>query len=174
MKMTGFNEQAVLGETSGALHLDNPDTLVAVTTALAEQGKNRLLIYSHSLRHLIYDHTSFIESVKNLAIRSNRSVVRILLVDAASIKAQGHRLVYLAQRLPSTIEIRIRPLEEESDLRSFMLVDDAGYVMRGRWHDIHASEADFCDRPKVRNLAREFGNIWEHSAIDSSLRQLSI
>lgn len=166
--------QFILGETAGTLRLQGLGELGAHSCHMAGQCRKRLLIYSHRLNPGIYNRNCFVEAVRQLVIRHPSTRVHIMVADTAEMVGGGHRLLGLAQDLTSSIAIRRRNEEYESDLRSFMLADEEGYLMRPLWHDLNNARADYSARPVVRNLADEFQRIWERSDLDPALRRLHL
>lgn len=139
---------------------------------LAAGARRRILIYDWQLNRLVYDQECLIMAVKQLAASQADTHVRILLADTWPIRLGGYRMLDLARRLPSTIEIRLRADQFAGDLRSFMLVDDGISVYWPVWHDLNDSIAEEQNRHRVRKLAAEFTKAWEQSAPDPALRHL--
>ncbi len=164
----------VLGVHSGTLRLEGLEALQAHSCHMAEQCRRRLLIYSNRLNPHLYNTGCFIEAVRQLVIRHPSTQVEILVADTTALVKGGHRLPRLAQDLPSSITIRRRNEEYESDMRSFLLADEAGYLLRNLWHDMNSVRGDYAARPVVRNLADEFQRIWDRSEADPGLRRLNL
>jgi len=164
----------VLGEHSAALRLGGLEALQAHSCHMAAQCRRRLLIYSNRLNPHIYNRECFIEAVRQLAVRHPSARVKILVADTTALARGGHRLIRLAQDLPSSIAIRRRNEEYEDDMRSFLLADEAGYLLRNLWHDLNSVKGDYHARPLVRGLAGEFQRIWECSEADPGLRRLNL
>ena len=163
-----------LGETAGLLRPRGLDELKGHTCNMGNQSRRRLLIYSHRLNPDLYNQGCFIEAVRRLVIRHPSTRVQILVADTAELVRGGHRLLSLARDLTSSIAIRRRNEEYESDQRSFLLADEEGYLMRPLWHDLNNVRADYSARPVVGNLADEFQRIWERSDLDPALRRLHL
>lgn len=167
-------EEFRLGETAGMARLQGLDELKFHLCHMAGQSRKRLLIYSHRLNPDLYNRCGFIEAVRQLVIRHPSTRVQILVADTAELVRGGHRLLSLAQDLTSSIAIRHRNEEYEGDLRSFLLADDEGYLIRPIWHDLNNVRADYSARPVVRNLVGEFQRAWECSDLDPALRRLHL
>ncbi len=140
---------------------------------MTEQATRSIDILSHDLEARLYDQRPFLEAVKRLSIRSRFSRVRILLQDNSRVQQQGHRLIEMASRLPSRIEIR-RPHPDYIDHpENFLIVDARGYIRRHRGNG-YQGEADYDNRLQAAQLTRLFSEIWECSEVDSCLRQLHL
>ena len=168
------NQKVVLGETRGERHIAGLEAMRLHSCAMAEGCRRRLLVYSHRLNPDIYNQGCFVEAVRQLIIRHASTRIRLLVADTTELGRGGHRLVQFAQDMASSVEIRRRAPEFDSDLRSFLLADESGYVLRNLWHDLNNARGSYYDPPRVRNLAEEFMQVWEQSEPDPALRRLSI
>ena len=129
-------------QTPRAKVLSGLSELQAGSCRMAAGARQRIFIYDWQLNRSVYDQECLVEAVKQLAIRHGNTHVQILLADTENIRLGGYRMLDLARRLPSAIEIRLRAEQFAGDLRSFMLVDDASYVYCPVWHDLNASLAE--------------------------------
>ncbi len=161
-------------QTHGAHVLRGLSELQAGSCRMAAEARQRILIYDWQLNRSVYEQDCLIEAVKQLAIRHANTYVQILLADTERLRVGGYRMLDLARRLSSSIEIRLRAEQFADDLRGFMLVDDASYIYYPVWHDLNDSIAEDGNRFRVRELAIEFTRAWEQSEADPRLRQLSI
>lgn len=166
--------QASLGETSGDYSLSGLGEIQTASCNMAEQCHRRLIVYAHRLNRDIYEQPCFLEAVKLLAIRHPNTRIQILIADIEQMRVSGHRLLDLGRKLSSSIEMRVRTEQFAHDLRSFMLADDCGFLLRPIWYDLNNASLSFRDRYRVKNLAEEFLTIWEQSELDPALRQLNI
>ncbi len=159
---------------------DRPHVLAGLSDLQAEicrmagGARRRILIYDGQLNPAVYEQPCMVEALKQLAIRHAGTHVQILLADTERLRKGGHRLLTLARRLPSTIEIRLRAEQFSGDLRSFMLVDDADSIYYSVWHELRDGVAESGNRFRVRELAQDFMQAWEQSAADPGLRQLLV
>jgi hypothetical protein len=164
---------AILGETSGKLHLNGVSECRDAAVSLANQAKRSIYIFSYDLDSKIYNQADFLEAVKNLAIRSEHSHVKVLLQNNEKVQREGHRLVQLWRRLTSKIELR-RPSPDYIDhTENFLLVDKTGYLHRRLYTDYEAT-VDFNSRFETNRLCMFFNEVWEQSEPDSELRNLHI
>ncbi len=164
----------VLGESRRPLSLSGLEALQEHVCRMAGQARRRLLLSSHHLDDRIYGQPCFVEAVRQLAIRHPAIRMEILVEDAQRLTRQGSRLLLLAQDLPSSIAIRCRDPEDRDDERTFLLVDDCGYLLRNLWHDLHDIRGNYADRGQVRRLEQEFRRMWERSHLDPALRRLHL
>jgi len=102
-----------------------------------------------------------------------RARIRILLLDNQRLIKGGHRLLDLARRLTTSIELR-RPIAEYRERPDeFLLVDHSAYLYREQ-ADIPHAVASYHDPLKARGLQGEFLEIWEHSEPDPEIRRLHL
>lgn len=162
-----------LGQTNELLSLESAADHRTVTLAMAQQGARTLHIFTRDLDHAVFDTPEFEEAASRLARDSQYSRIRILVQDSSAAVRRGHRLVGLAQRLSSKIEIR-KPVAEYADVnRAFFVADETGYITR-QLADRYEAVANFCDRLAARDLVAFFTEVWERSQQDSQLRRLHL
>jgi hypothetical protein len=108
-----------------------------------------------------------------LARRGRRSHVHIIVQDSARAVKEGHRLITLAQRLSSYVQIR-NPGRDHMDYAGAFLVADGTGLLRRNLADRYEGVVDFNDRLAARELERYFLEVWEHGHPDPQLRRLLI
>jgi len=136
-----------------------------------EQAQRTLEILSYDLDAALYDRQPFLTAVKHLCLRSQFSRVRILLQNNTRVQKQGHRLVDLARRLPSSCEIR-RPHPDYIDRQENFLVADQRAYIRWGLSNRYQGYAAPGNRLKAQHLSNLFDEIWQCSQADSDLRRL--
>jgi len=164
----------LLGQTADLLTIDEPRVLRHAAAALAKQARRELRVLTPDLEPVLYDHQPFLEQVTRLALeRRGRLPVRILLIDEGPAVRRGHRLIELARKLSSSVEIRAVPAELAEQADHYLLADDAGYCLR-RYAAPRSALVDFNDPRTVRRIQREFEQIWEQGAAHPGLRRLHV
>ncbi len=167
-------ENLVLGESSETLAISGLEELQRHSCNMAESCRRYLRIYSHGLNAEIYNQACFVEAVRQLVIRHANTRIHLLVADIGELARGGNRLVQLAQDMPSSLEIRKRAEEFNSDQRSYLLADECGYILRNLWNDLNNVRLDYNSPYKVRSLGDDFLRVWEQSEPDPALRRLSI
>jgi hypothetical protein len=140
---------------------------------MAAQARRELCLFTRDLDKAVYDQAGFLDGVKALALRSGMSRVRILLQDHGPVLAQGHRLIELARRLSSSVEIRTPPQEWSDHAENFLLADEIAYLHHQEAGN-YAATADFFAPLATQRLLRRFDEVWEASQVDSELRRLHL
>ncbi|PUB77561.1 MAG: hypothetical protein DBO99_09210 [gamma proteobacterium symbiont of Ctena orbiculata] len=164
---------AQLGKSSELFHLHTIEEHQIHAVSMVRQAKRYLSLFTQTLDPQIFDNPPFVDATKQLAMRSRFSRIRILLQDNSLVVQQGHRLVELAQRLSTAIEIRI-PGEEYLDYaENFMLVDELGYLHRKQAENLLGT-ACYNDRRQVNRLQSIFDEAWEYGVPDRELARLHL
>lgn len=160
-----------LGATDREIPLATAGEHRAIGLALARQCRRRLEIVSRSLDPRVYDSAELAEAVKQLAIGHRNARIRLLVADPEPLIHDGHRLLDLAGRLPSFIELRVLAVEDRDFNEAFLIADGSGYVHRSQ-AERYEGTANFNHRSKARELARRFDALWDMAEPDPNLRRM--
>lgn len=166
-------ETAALGESAAEITLESSEQIGALVLAMARQCQRELDIASRQLDPAVYDSTAFVDAVKDLVLGSRYARVRILINLPEVVIKQGHRLVTLAMKLSSFIEIRVPAPEDQDFNQALLIADRTGYIHQ-QLSDRYEGSADFSNRARAGELARAFDLLWEKAAPDPNLRRLHI
>lgn len=148
---------------------DNRDASVAV----AAVAKRELALFSRDLEPLLYDRQEFITVVQALATRSRMSRIRMACIDPGASVRAGHRIIALAQRFSSYIEVRRASRDHENLKDTFLVADDTALLYRPLctryegYADLHAPM-------EARERLRPFEEIWQQAEPDPEFRRLGI
>lgn len=148
---------------------DNRDAALA----LAQGARRSISILTVDLEPAVYDTEDFIETVKQLALSSRFAQIRILVQDPTRAVKEGHRLVELARRLSSFIEIRKPHEDYRTTAEAFLIADESGLLYRTvatRYEGI----ADVADAAQARDKLKLFNQIWQRSEPEQELRGLKL
>jgi hypothetical protein len=160
-----------LGETSLEFELERQAEMCAVAHALAAQAQRSLLLHSEDLEPAIYDETAFLDAVSRLARSRSKSRIWILLQDTRKVVQHGHRLIEIARRLSSAIQIRRPAMQYRNYHESFLLADGSGYLHRPIAARFEGT-ANFHDPGKAADFEKYFMEVWERSEQDEEIRRL--
>lgn len=148
--------------------------LSAARRLLLADARYRLALQQPSLGIGWYDSAEELSELRRIATAGRSAQIRIVLFDPQRALRDSHRLLTLAQRLPSTIEIRV-PLEpsDRMDSGAYLFNDQGGYLwLRDAEQD--GGRADRCDRAAQAPLLHDFEQRWERSVRARELDNLSI
>ena len=142
-------------------------------TDVARSAKRSLAIFTQDLEPEVYDRIEFLDSIKNLILTHKFARVRILLKDPLRSIKEGHRLVELARRFSTFIEVRVIHQDYHQHGEAFLLADHAGLVYRvnaSRWEGIADTNS-----PRITQRYMEFfDRVWDVSNVAQELRALHI
>lgn len=161
----------------------NPDksrTVINSLTQLKEEtneiltsAKRSIQIYSCDLDPRILNNRQVENNVLNFVKRSRNSKVQLLIYDECLLRGVDHRLVSLAQKFTSFIDIRIVPKDFHENPFGFYLVDNRQMIYRS---NVERYEAEKLAMPNfvIQNKSKLFHTIWQTSSPASFLRALHL
>ncbi len=162
-----------LGESRHEYQLDSSDQHQQAVILLAQQCKKTLDIISRELDPQVYDDLRVAEAIKQLALSSRYSRIRILVSETSALARRGHRLLDLAMKLPTFIEIR-KPGKEHRDFNQACLIADGlGYIHQPH-ADRYEATLDFDRRKIAGELQKTFDDLWDKSDADMNLRRINL
>lgn len=168
-----MESEYLLGITHGNIALRSIEQNRETALALAQQANRSIQIATRDMDALLYDNEPFIDALTALARRHAKSHIDILVWDSMAAIKQGHRLIHLAQRLSSYVQIR-KPADEHAHYtEAFLVADGIGYMTRNLAERYEGS-ASFNAPLEARNLSQLFSTMWDKSTPDPQLRRLHI
>ncbi|HWX68024.1 MAG TPA: GNAT family N-acetyltransferase [Rhodanobacter sp.] len=158
----------------GALPAGSRSETAAARLQLLGDTRHRLAIYLPLLGNDSYASTEELAELRRIAISGRGAQIRILLHDPAAALRNDHRLVALAQRLSSAIQIRV-PMEEAdlAYISTYLLNDTGGYLFLPE-ADRPQGRAALHDRASQAPLQQHFDDVWERAERASVLQTLDI
>ena len=145
----------------------------AAAVEVARVAKRELVLFSRDLEPPLYDHEDFIGVVQALATRSRMSRIRIVSIDPGAAVRAGHRLVGLAQRFSSYIEVRRAARDHAEMAETFLVADEAGVLYRpvsSRYEGYAGTQLPL----EARQYLKTFESIWNMAEPDVEFRRLGI
>jgi len=162
-----------LGDDSETYHVDSSEEVLLASVAMLSQTRRTLEIVSRHLDPLIYDTVEFSARLQRFIVGAKRASVRIIVMDSTPIIGRGHRVIDLAQRLTSYIELRNPGRQHANYNSAFLLADRIGSV-----HRILADRFDgvinFNDARAAKSLGEQFEEMWPLATPDLNFRRLSL
>jgi hypothetical protein len=162
-----------LGKSTEELVLDTSEEVAEVALAMARQCRRTLDICSRHLDPKLYEHGDFVEAIRQLARRSSRSRIRLIVLQPEGLHRRGHPLINLAGTLSSFIEVRVPGKEHKDFNEAILIADETGYIHRPR-SDRFETNASFCSPARVGALVLQFNEIWEKGGSDPNFRRFSL
>lgn len=141
---------------------------------IAKRTQRQLIILSQELDFPVYSQEALYSELIQLAKRDRQSQIAILVKDVRPLIERGHRLLQLARRMSSKVEIRKLLTEPENETCAYA-IGDKQYLLY-KHDDLHYQGfVNYSGAPESKSLLEEFSYLWEqHSYADPSLRQLVI
>ena len=157
-----------------ALVAEGRDQAVAAIADLLADTTHELAIYTRDLDPALLDVPSILDAIKRIALSGRRARIRVLVQEPRKPVADGHRLIALAQRLPSVIEFRT-PQDEQDRLyaSAFLINDRRGYLFR-TLGSRNEGEGSTYAPGRHAQLRDYFDQVWERSVSSEELRQLAL
>jgi hypothetical protein len=166
-------EMRQLGESEEPVPFSTAAENREIARQMAAQARRSLHLFTADLDPLVYDEPGFVEAAARMARSHPRARVLVLVHDADLAAKRGHRLVTLAQRLSSRVEIRKTPAEFVGSGDTFLVADTTGYLRRPIASRFEG-EACFRDPFGARGLQERFEEAWERAHADPQLRRLRV
>jgi hypothetical protein len=141
---------------------------------LLAEARHRLAIYQPRLTGEVFASQAELDELRRLAISGRGAQIRVILHDPAAALRDSHRLIALAQRLSSAIQVRT-PVEE-LDLAypsAYLLTDQGGYLFQPE-ATRPGGRGSRRDRAAQAPLLQHFDEVWERSMPASVLQPLHI
>jgi len=158
----------------GALAAASRREVADARLQLLTDARHQLAIHLPMLGNDSYASAEELAQLRRIAISGRWARIRVLLHDPAAALRNDHRLVALAQRLPSAIQIRM-PVDE-ADLAyvsAYLLNDVGGYLFLPE-ADRPEGRAARHDRASQAPLQQHFDEVWERAERASMLQSLDI
>lgn len=162
-----------LGEHNTDITIDTSEDNLAAVLRLVGQGGRSLDIFSRDLEPRIYDNADFADAVRSLAIKTRDMHVRILVIEPDFIIKHGHRLIELARRLTSHMEIRKVHEDYCNNPEAYLVVDKRGLLHR-KLASRYEAVVNFNNPMSATELHNQFSEMWDRSKQYMDFKRLYI
>ncbi len=162
-----------LGEDKQLILLRGESDFQNIIIEMAGQAAQNIRIYSPVLSHDLYDQPKLNAICSRLARRNKYTKIEILVFDTHRMIKNGHALLSIARKLPSSIGIKVVDPEMRQQNLEYMLIDGRGVIYRPE-ADKFQGTACFSNITECNRLTRHFAANWESGILDPNLRQLRI
>lgn len=157
-------------DTSGTLQpFESREDARRHTLAMFAQAQHSLRLYSPDLEPWLYNQSDIVQAATSFLLAHPRNHLRILLADPTLAIRQGHRLLTLARRLTSSIQIRTLNPDYPAQTSAFLVVDERCLLIRPEPERI-AGYALYQNPGRARALRHQFDTAWERSLSHPDLR----
>ncbi len=141
--------------------------------ATLDHPSRQVRIYSQLLDHALFDDEHVVSALSAFVRHGPPAHMRVLIHSASAIVSRGHRVVELARRLVSKIDIRQVPAELAQDRHTFVVADTTAFFLMPDFTD-YQGFSNIYDPVEASQLAERFDHLWERSQENPELRTLRI
>lgn len=173
MKQERFFENFMLGVTQGEISIEERALNIAAVHKLASSAVLNLHVISRALDHMVFDRSDIIEAFSKMVRRNRNASVKILIYDSTNIIKDGHRLINLADRLPSKFTVRKIPKEFTIYNEGMVTADGKGFLYNPQ-SDRYEGNVTFNDQTRCAELDKTFIDLWNQSESEPELRRVSV
>jgi hypothetical protein len=162
-------------EDTGPRAVGNREELTGARLQLLTAARYKLSIYLPRLPADVYSSPAEVAELRRIATSGRGAEIRVLLGDTADLLRDGHRLIDLAQRLPSALQIRV-PADDQAENRTssaWLLNDGYGYLFLPD-ADRLEGRAALRDGPGQAPLLLQFEQMWERATPATHLQPLGL
>lgn len=141
---------------------------------LLQQARHRIDLHSRHLLPMLADDDKVLVELRRMATSGRQARLRFLIHNPEQLLRDGHRLLALAQRMETAIEIRqVHEREDRQYPSAFLLDDTGGYLLQARFNQPRASGSTHAPG-RHHPLGRYFEEVWQRSVVASALRRLDL
>jgi hypothetical protein len=150
-----------------------PEPFADYAVLLAQSASRYLWVLSPRLDHAAFDNEALADALSALARDSRQTEVRILISDSRDIVGRGHRLLQLARRLPSKVQLQRLAEHPDWNGETIVIRDHDGVLYKPGGSD-HEAFYEPNSRASAQRHIDLFRELWRYSAKDPDLRSLSV
>jgi len=152
--------------------VDSEMAVRELSLAVIGRARRELRLFTRDLEPTLYGDPSLVEALKDFATGGRLRHVQLLVLEPERLRAEGHPLLTLTQRLSTVFQLRtpIDP-EDRQAAESFLVADETAYLHRplaSRWEGSACLEGP----ARARALAGAFERRWERARELTELRAL--
>ena len=171
--MLDFSNYELGKSTQGSLKIETRQENAEATLELVKQCKQKLAIVSHDLDPYIYDQIDLVDAMRKLAIRNRHVEIRILVFEPELVVRRGHKLLDLAGKVSSFIQMRKPSKDYDKFNEAVLIADEVGYLFREN-AERYKAKLNFNSRRESKYLLEVFDSMWETAKPDPNLRRMLI
>lgn len=162
------------GSESHLLTSTDRESARAAVLAVVATARRELCVFTRDLDPDLFENSEVLEAIKQVAIGGPHARIRILVQEPVRARADGHRLIALAQRLTSVFAFRTPVEEIDRQYAGSYIVSD-----RDAWFERPLAsrfDGEGSSHAPGRNaqLLESFNAIWERSEDCAEMRRLEI
>lgn len=141
------------------------------TNLMTEQAQDTLDIFSRNLDPGLYEQTTFLDNLSRLCVRNRKARIRFLVQQPVEAVKCCQRLLELARKLSSSIELRQPHPDYRHHNEAFLVADRCGLIFR-KMSDRYEGTANFYTPVEAQRKTDFFTEVWERSEVHPEFRRL--
>lgn len=157
----------------GQKNFDGREEALSALSEYLTKPRRTLYLYSQHLDSSLFDKTEVLDALSEFVRAAAQNRLRILIHSSQLAVARGHRLVELARRLESKVEIRMVPSDMANEDKTYLCWDNKGYWLLPDYAN-YLGQTNDADSVSATRLAAEFERTWQRSVSDPELRLLGL
>lgn len=156
------------------IEADGPEQLQVASINLLEAANHQACLFSPALDASVMATAAALQQLRRIACSGPHARLRFIIQDVDQAVADAAPLISLAQKMPSTIQLRVAG-DDVDRLRTdaFLLNDRHGYLHRPQ-SAFPLARGNSHAPGRHRQLQRLFDEMWERALDSPRLRALSI
>ncbi len=158
----------------GALPATTGDEVAAARLQILADARHRLALRLPRLAMASFASLAELDEIRRIATSGRSALIRVLLHDPDAALRDDHRLIALAQRLPSSIQVRVPMDEVDLGWASACLLNDAGGYLFLPEAERPQGRAARAHRANAAPLQQHFDEVWDRSERAGVLQTLDI
>lgn len=144
-----------------------------IALKLLQQANRSICFLGPELDKVLFDNDDAVALISQLARNSRFSQIRFAVYSTRRNISESHRVLALANKLTSSIEIRQCAVIDQQPQRYFLIVDRLGYLACQN-PTRYSGVAQLQNRAKCRFLQQQFDAIWARAEPDPNIRRLNL
>lgn len=150
-----------------------PQPFSDLVVELCGSAAREVCILSPRLDHAAFDSAELVNALTILIRSSRQTRIRILVADSRALVTRGHRLLSLARRLPSSVQIQKLSEHPQWNNETIVICDRDGVLYKpGESDQLGFYEPS--SRPAAQRHRELFEELWRFSVQDPELRSLAL
>lgn len=159
------------GNYESDIRLNSADEISAAINYSTENALRSIKIFTPDLEPELYNNDEFRKQLLNFTRENRHAQIQILVDDITTALHNGHKLIGLAQQMPSIVTIKDTPIDFQGTNISFVLFDQTEFIFKP---DKTSQTAIFSGCKNRSNKLHEFFMLsWDQAEQNSHTKRLS-
>lgn len=162
-----------LGISDLNIELQTREEACHASELMMQQTTSTVEIFSRELDPVLYDRDEFLKALNLLCVSNRKAQVRVLVQEPMAPVKRGHRMIEMARKFSSSMEIRQPHPDYRHFNEAFFIADACGLIHRGL-ADRFEGTANFYSPVIAQRKLDFFTEVWERSEAHPEMRRLHI